>query len=153
MVRTEDGRYHAKAMREQRVHGRRAGRGQRASLSASARPSRCAQSFRITCCRPSLTSAALPRLPTSRTAEVYRVLQSSGDADPAAREHDCVREPDGPYSRTLRAQADDLFEGLDVVIARVVEEHLWGGDRTSLQSHGRVRQARAGLATGTFAQC
>ena len=69
----------------------------------------------------------------AQTAEVYRVLRTTSDADPAALESDDDRTPQGRVLEDYDLTLKDFFEGLEPVITRVVEEHL-GADTAKLFS-------------------
>lgn len=124
MVRADDGRYHAKAMREEYT-------AEELAQWAAREPERFS---------PNVTLRAVVQdylLPTvayfggaaeiayfAQTAEVYRVLHRPATPILPRASMTVVESRTGRTLERYGLKLTDLFEGLDVVIARVVEEHL-----------------------------
>jgi uncharacterized protein YllA (UPF0747 family) len=124
MVRADDGLYHAKAMREKYT-------AEELARWAAREPERFS---------PNVTLRAVVQdylLPTvayfggaaeiayfAQTAEVYRVLERPITPILPRASMTVVESRTGRTLERYGLKLTDLFEGLDVVIARVVEEHL-----------------------------
>lgn len=125
MVRTEDGRYHAKAMRDsgytaEELAGWAAREPERFSPNVTLRA--VVQDYLL----PTVAyfGGAAEIAYFAQTAEVYRVLNRPATPILPRASMTVVESRTGRTLERYGLKLTDLFEGLDEVIARVVEEHL-----------------------------